>query len=67
VTTSVWQVFEGNGHVVLAGRRQPMTTGDLFVAPSWIHWSLEADSGLDLFRFTDAPIIEKLRYQRETA
>ncbi|MGV9923453.1 cupin domain-containing protein [Nocardia rhamnosiphila] len=64
VGSSIWQVFDGNGHVVLDDERRALTTGDLFVVPSWVSWSLESETGLDLFRFSDAPVIEKLRYNR---
>lgn len=65
VGSSVWQVFEGSGTIVLDGTEQQLAKGDLFVVPSWVPWSIHADSGaLDLFRFSDAPIIEKLHFNR---
>ena len=39
-------------------------TGDLIVVPSWTPWSVEADTVLDLFSFSDAPIIERLDFAR---
>lgn len=65
VGSSVFQVFEGQGAVVLAGERHLLETGDLFVVPSWVPWSLEAETGFDLFRFSDAPIMERLGFMRE--
>ena len=38
--------------------------GDVFVVPSWVAWSLESEDQLDLFRFSDAPIVERLHFQR---
>ncbi|MFI2297170.1 cupin domain-containing protein [Isoptericola sp. NPDC019571] len=64
VGSSVWQVFEGAGTVVLDGERRNLVKGDLFVLPSWAAWSLEAESEFDLFRFSDAPIVERLHFQR---
>lgn len=64
VGSSVWQVFEGSGTVSLAGQEHDLSIGDLFVVPSWTAWSIQANSSLDLFRFSDAPIIEKLHFNR---
>ena len=36
----------------------------MFVVPSWISWSLQAETQLDLFRFSDAPIMERLNFMR---
>ncbi|MFS4580177.1 cupin domain-containing protein [Phaeobacter sp. C3_T13_0] len=64
VGSSVFQVFDGQGAVVLGGERTTLEKGDMFVAPSWVSWSLEAESQFDLFRFSDAPIIERLDFMR---
>jgi gentisate 1,2-dioxygenase len=64
VGSSVWQVFEGTGSVVLDGVTHPLEKGDLFVVPSWVRWSLEAEGKFDLFRFSDAPIVERLNFGR---
>ncbi|HEV7825238.1 MAG TPA: cupin domain-containing protein [Mycobacteriales bacterium] len=64
VGSSVWQVFEGSGAVVLDGRRTEVRRGDVVAVPSWSHVVLEADAPLDLFRFSDAPIIERLNLAR---
>ena len=64
VGSSVWQVFEGSGAVVIDGQRIVLGRGDLVVIPSWKAWSLEAEAGLDLFRFSDAPAIERLGFGR---
>ncbi|WP_280421434.1 cupin domain-containing protein [Nocardia carnea] len=64
VGSSVWQVFQGDGRVTLGTEERTLTTGDLFVVPSWVPWSLAAETELDLFRFSDAPVVEKLQYHR---
>jgi len=64
VGSSVWQVFEGSGSVVLNGETRILEKGDLFVVPSWQEWSLQAGTGFDLFRFSDAPIFERLNFNR---
>jgi gentisate 1,2-dioxygenase len=68
VGSSVWQVFEGTGSVVLGGETRTLEKGDLFVVPSWAQWSLQADpvsqTSFDLFRFSDAPIFERLNFNR---
>lgn len=64
VGSSVFQAFEGRGAVLLDGERKKLDKGDIFVVPSWVSWSLEAETQFDLFRFSDAPIIERLNFQR---
>lgn len=65
VGSSVWQVFEGSGTVVLGEQEHRLEKGDLFVVPSWVPWSLHAnDEQFDLFRFSDAPIMERLHFDR---
>jgi gentisate 1,2-dioxygenase len=64
VGSSVWQVFEGTGTVLLGGVEHRLEKGDLFVVPSWVPWSLHADGDFDLFRFNDGPIIERLGFAR---
>ncbi|WP_168879661.1 cupin domain-containing protein [Rhizobium sp. P28RR-XV] len=64
VGSSVFQVFEGSGSVFLDGNENKLGKGDLFVVPSWIPWSLQAETQLDLFRFSDAPVMERLHFDR---
>ncbi|WP_026530521.1 cupin domain-containing protein [Haematomicrobium sanguinis] len=64
VGSSVWQVFEGRGTVRLGDEARELEKGDLFVVPSWVPYSLEAETGLDLFRFSDAPVVERLNFAR---
>ena len=64
VGSTVFQVFEGAGAVVMNGETHHLEKGDMFVIPSWIPWSLQAQTQFDLFRFSDAPIMEKLNFMR---
>jgi len=62
--SSVWQVFGGTGTVTLDGESHRLGHGDVFAAPSWCELALRADTGLDLFMFSDAPVVEKLSLLR---
>lgn len=64
VGSSVFQVFAGAGSVRLNGTETTLQKGDVFVVPSWVSWSLRSDSQFDLFRFSDAPIMERLHFAR---
>lgn len=64
VGSSVFQVFSGNGAVLMGDVRYELEIGDMFVVPSWVPWSLEAETRFDLFRFSDAPIMERLHFDR---
>jgi gentisate 1,2-dioxygenase len=64
VGSSVFQVFDGSGRVTVGGSGWAVERGDLFVVPSWQPLSLAAEAGMDLFRFTDAPIFERLGLDR---
>jgi gentisate 1,2-dioxygenase len=64
VGSSVWQVFDGEGTVLLGDRRIEIATGDLVAVPSWQPLSFLAHTELTLFTFSDAPIYEALRLAR---
>jgi len=64
VGSSVYQVFDGSGVFVIAGEEHPVERGDLVVVPSWAPMSLRTEPGLDLFRFGDQPIVERLGLSR---
>jgi gentisate 1,2-dioxygenase len=64
VGSSVWQVFDGEGGVRVGDREWEVRRGDLVAVPSWVPLSVTAESGLDLFRFSDGPIIEALHADR---
>jgi gentisate 1,2-dioxygenase len=64
VGSSVFQVFDGKGTAEIGGVTHKLDIGDMFVIPSWIPWSLQAETQFDLFRFSDAPIMERLNFMR---
>jgi gentisate 1,2-dioxygenase len=64
VGSTVYQVFEGEGRFVLGGQPREVGKGDMIVVPSWTEWSIEADTEFDLFAFSDAPIVERLHFDR---
>ena len=64
VGSSVYQVFEGRGRFVLNGEVRAVERGDLVVVPSWTAWQIQAETGFDLFKFGDQPIIEQLNFNR---
>ena len=66
VGSQVFQVFEGSGAVTLGDTTTKLNKGDLFVAPSWVALSLQAESQFDLFAFSDAPIMEGLHLMRRS-
>ncbi len=66
VGSSVFQVFDGWGTVVVGERTWNVERGDLFVVPSWVPFAVKASASanLDLFRFGDSPIYEALHAHR---
>lgn len=70
--SSVYQVFDGSGRVSVGEHSWLVQRGDLFVVPSWTPLSIrseaspsDSDSGaLDLFQFSDAPVLTKLNLFR---
>lgn len=63
--SSVWQVFDGTGSVVLDDQSREIKRGDVFSVPSWCAFGLAGDTELTLFRMSDAPIFERLRLDRK--
>ena len=64
VGSSVYQVFDGTGEIRVGDHTWFVERGDLFVVPSWQPLAMTTDQGLDLFRFGDAPIFERLGQHR---
>jgi gentisate 1,2-dioxygenase len=64
VGSSVFQVFSGTGEVSVGDQTWTVEHGDMFVVPSWQPLRLASDAGLDLFRFSDTPIFERLHQHR---
>lgn len=68
-TSTVYQVFEGEGHSIINGQRFDWTRGDMFVVPSWAWHEHANDSGQEaiLFSIQDGPIMKALALYREEA
>ncbi|MEU8632631.1 cupin domain-containing protein [Amycolatopsis sp. NPDC048633] len=64
VGSAVWQVFDGTGTVQVDDRSWHVGRGDLVAVPSWQQLTIGAETGLDLFRFADTPIFERLNADR---
>lgn len=71
--SSVYQVFDGSGTVTVGDQTWSVSRGDLFVVPSWHQFSVRSEAGttdsasgaLDLFRFSDSPVLDALRLHRQ--
>lgn len=64
VGSDVYQVFDGSGRFIIDGDVHEAEKGDVIVAPSWAAVSIEAESVLDLFAFSDRPIVESMNFSR---
>lgn len=65
VGSAVWQVFDGAGSVRVGERAWEVGRGDLVAVPSWVPLTITAGPGpLDLFRFSDTPVFERLHADR---
>jgi gentisate 1,2-dioxygenase len=64
VGSSVFQVFDGAGEISVGAETWKVEHGDLFVVPSWQPLTLATEGGLDLFRFSDTPVFERLHQDR---
>jgi gentisate 1,2-dioxygenase len=64
VGSSVFQVFDGVADVVVGDHAWTVGQGDLFVVPSWQSLRISTEQGVDLFRFSDSPLIERLSLDR---
>jgi gentisate 1,2-dioxygenase len=64
VGSAVWQVFDGIGTVKVGAREWAVERGDLVAVPSWVPLTVAAHDRLDLFRFSDTPIFERLHADR---
>jgi gentisate 1,2-dioxygenase len=62
--SSVWQVFSGGGTVTTDGETRVLRHGDVLAVPAWTEFSLQAEGAMDLFTFSDAPVLEKLSLLR---
>ncbi|WP_031464426.1 cupin domain-containing protein [Sciscionella sediminilitoris] len=64
VGSSVYQVFDGRALVTVGAASWRVERGDLFAVPSWQPLRIETEHGIDLFRFADTPIYERLDKDR---
>ncbi|GAA3726561.1 gentisate 1,2-dioxygenase [Spinactinospora alkalitolerans] len=64
VGSSVFQVFDGAGRVTVGEAAWNVERGDLFAVPSWLPLTVATEHGLDLFRFSDTPVFERLHQDR---
>ena len=70
--SSVYTVFDGSGSITVGDKTWSVSRGDLFVVPSWQPFSAKSEAGatdsdskaLDLFRFSDTPIFDRLHQSR---
>jgi len=64
VGSSIFVVFEGSGEATVGGERFALEPGDILAVPSYASWSFAAASDTDLFRVSDAPVLEALGLDR---
>lgn len=64
VGSAVWQVFAGTGSFAVADQTFEVATGDLVAVPSWVPVTIDAQTDLDAFRFSDEPVYEALGLAR---
>ena len=60
----MWQVFDGRASVSVGGEQWIVERGDVVTVPSWQPLVIGAETELDLFRFSDTPIFERLHQDR---
>ena len=67
VGSSIFVVFAGACSLTLEGETIDLATGDMVAVASWADWSFAADERCDLFRVSDAPVIEAFGLDRGKA
>jgi gentisate 1,2-dioxygenase len=69
ISTTIYQVFEGEGTTVIDGERFEWSKGDIFVIPPWAFHHHENRSGQDsiLFSVSDWPALSSLGLYQEEA
>lgn len=63
-------VLSGTGRMQVGDEIFELAPGDILAIPSWTWWSVEADSDLDLFSTSDAPVLDALglfRHEKSVA
>ena len=64
---NVYAVHRGSGSSIVDGKRFDWSRGDVFVAPGWRPHHHLAHEDTVLFRCTDTPLLERLRFLRTAA
>lgn len=64
VGSSIFVVFSGGCTMDLEGIRTDLVAGDMVAVASWAEFSFSAKERCDLFRVSDAPVIEALGLDR---
>lgn len=64
---NVYAVHRGSGTTAIDGERFDWSRGDVFVAPGWRPHQHTAHEDAVLFRCTDTPLLERLRFLRTAA
>ena len=62
---AVFCVVEGNGSISIGGTRWEFAPHDVFVAPSWEFYQMQADTDCVLFSYSDRAAQEALGFWRE--
>lgn len=63
--STVYAVVEGRGRCVIQGQTLEFGPKDVFVCPSWMPYSLEADEEAVMFSYSDRPVQQALDLWRE--
>ncbi|MGO4382826.1 cupin domain-containing protein [Specibacter sp. RAF43] len=64
----IYNVAQGAGYTVIAGKRYDWTQGDIFCVPSWAwheHVNIDPSQEAFLFSFNDFPVMRSLDFWRE--
>jgi len=64
--STVYAVVEGRGRCTIEGRTLEFGPKDVFVCPSWMPYTLEADEQAVLFSYSDRPVQQALDLWRES-
>jgi gentisate 1,2-dioxygenase len=62
---TVVMVAEGTGKATVGEQTYTLSKNDIFVAPNWTWWELEAKDDLVLLSYSDRAVLEKLDLWRE--
>lgn len=58
--STVYSVVEGSGRCIVNGQSMEFGPKDVFVCPSWMAYTLEADEQAVLFSYSDRPVQQAL-------